>query len=230
MQSKITADLIKSPADFTELLDLQTLQVQLEVSEKIQKNLYKYQSDFFKSFCKTGKQVLEILPESQHADYYKSFGSNNTYYGDKCKTLFQILTTSEDCYRDIGYRTMLTFNPYSSMYIDAEIKENDNKKIEQDKRSADIANGKLFDDFEWEKLYIIDYTKRALVPVDSTTFDKCCNHEMKFKRKKNILVVEHAFAWKDWYNNTGPTKYRSEFFEFDLSTNMFIKSYNKNNN
>lgn len=62
----IKVELIKSPADFNELLDLQTLQTQMQVLSHLQGNLRKYQLDFVKSFLMKADEVLHYIPQDQH--------------------------------------------------------------------------------------------------------------------------------------------------------------------
>lgn len=68
-EKPIKINLIKAPADFNELLDLQDLKTQMSVLEHLQKNLNKYQLDFVKSFIKTSKEVIDCIPPEDIGEY-----------------------------------------------------------------------------------------------------------------------------------------------------------------
>lgn len=68
-EKPIKINLIKAPADFNELLDLQDLKTQMSVLEHLQNNLNKYQLDFVRSFIKTSKEVLDYIPAEVLGEY-----------------------------------------------------------------------------------------------------------------------------------------------------------------
>lgn len=66
---QIKVNLIKAPADFNDLLDLQDLKTQMSVLEHLQGNLRKYQMDFIKSFIKTSEEVIKCIPPESIGEY-----------------------------------------------------------------------------------------------------------------------------------------------------------------
>jgi hypothetical protein len=65
----VKVNLIKAPADFNDLLDLQDLKTQMSVLDHLKSNLRKYQMDFIRSFIKTSDEVIKCIPPEDIGEY-----------------------------------------------------------------------------------------------------------------------------------------------------------------
>jgi len=203
----VKVKLLKSPADFTELLNMQTLQMQLDVFELIKKNLESYQEKFFESFAKSGKEVLEYLPVDEHD---KWLGKLSEDY----KSLEVYLRENERSWEYEKERLQ-----YSLMRDEITQKEYTKllKKME----------------FTWDKRYIVDTKNKRLVHLD---YGESRGHQhysckIKYKRKENDkLTVQFAYEWTPWHNNRGPSQTRNTYYHFDLVNNTYIGMSEDNGN
>ena len=69
MKTKTMVKHLPTSDDFDELLNLSTLQTQMEVLSKLQANMLTYQRNYMKSFLMTSSEILEYIPEENHKDY-----------------------------------------------------------------------------------------------------------------------------------------------------------------
>jgi hypothetical protein len=65
-------ELLKTPADFNELLDLQSLSTQMLVLSHLNNNLIGYQREFLKSFIKTPKEIIDYIAEKDIIEYIEN--------------------------------------------------------------------------------------------------------------------------------------------------------------
>ena len=207
-EETVKVKLLKSPADFTELLNMQTLQMQLDVFELIKKNLESYQEKFFESFTKSGKEVLEYLPVDEHEKWFEQFRD------DDCKSLEQYLRENERSWewgeRDLQYKPQ-------------------GNKITKAKYDKLLSNLK----FTWDRRYIVDTKKKKLIQLD---YGESRGHqhyslEIKYKRNgKDKLTVQFAYEWTPWHNNRGPSQTRNTYYHFNLVDNTYIGMSEDNGN
>ena len=66
----VVLNTLKTAQDFTELLELSELKVQMEVLGFLQENLYEYQLNYFKSHLKTFQELVDYLPEKDLPIYF----------------------------------------------------------------------------------------------------------------------------------------------------------------
>ena len=207
-EETVKVKLLKSPADFTELLNMQTLQMQLDVFELIKKNLESYQEKFFESFTKSGKEILEYIPVEEHEKWFKQFKDED------CKNLEQYLRENENSWEYEKERLQYKL-------MGDEITETDYKKFLKKMK------------FTWDKRYIVDTKNKRLIQLD---YGERRGHQhysckIKYKRKENDkLTVQFSYEWTPWHNNRGPSQTRNTYYHFDLVNNTYIGMSEDNGN
>lgn len=207
-EETVKVKLLKSPADFTELLNMQTLQMQLDVFELIKKNLESYQEKFFESFTKSGKEILEYIPVDEHEKWFKQFKDED------CKNLEQYLRENERSWEE-GKRNL----QWSLMRED--ISEVEYTKL--------LKNMK----FTWDRRYIVDTKNKKLIQLDYGERRGHQHYSCKIKYKRNgkdKLTVQFAYEWTPWHNNRGPSQTRNTYYHFNLVNNTYIGMSEDNGN
>lgn len=102
----LKATSIKIPADFTELLDLSTLETQMKVLSHLTNNLAEYQNNFLKSHLKTADELLDYIPKRQHKSFSISLfilGNNTTIMLSELQQILNKFQSSTALDDDIKY-------------------------------------------------------------------------------------------------------------------------------
>lgn len=206
-------NLLKTPADFTELLDLQDLITQSTVLKHLQNNQRKYQESFIKSFIKNRNDVLKYIPANHWNDYKIVKLDTDTHYNGEYSNVSKKYLSGD----------------WSNIYrMDFNTKHFGNADYEwfQESSFISITQIEFKNQFSLKHNFIIDTTRKLilLIPEFRTNFKINIDENiltLSFKETKRINVESY---YRCTYYNEMSWNFK---YSFDLQTNTVADcSYN----
>ena len=203
---------LKTSHDFTELLSLSELDIQMEVLGFLQENLFDYQMNYLKSFLKTFDEVIEYIPDKDYPIYFNRYETGDTW---ERKIGAWEYPNGESVVNGVRQEPVfMGINPVISYYKDKSIKTpivvydvNTGRKQRKEfiKESIDSTN-----------LFIIDTDSKKLHRVNKKLIPN-----FKFSKKKKTLVCSSKFKKIAGHEAPFNKGYHStDFYEFTITISL----------
>ena len=198
-KEKLEIGSLRTTQDFNDMLDLAELDTQMEVLSHLNRNLFDYQMNFFKSQLMTWEELIEFIPEH---DMLKYFTSRRKEYGtwDREKMCYDRPETILPY--DFDWATCnYTGDPKNNPHRDTA-----NYPANKDFFIVDTKNKKIHNfnkkfvnkfKFDYEEGYLLCryFDSRQFISFES--FTECYNHDrehsimVKFDLKRNLF---HSYS------------------------------------